>query len=250
MIKYKTLEEIEIMAEGGKRLRRVVKKLIKILAPGTRTKEIDRKAEELIKREGGKPSFKTVANYHWATCISVNEQIVHTPPSERILQDGDIVTLDIGMFYKGFHTDFATTVGLGKGIKPEIRNFLSAGKETLKKAIKRIKPGVKLGEVSGLIEKEISKRGFYIIKELTGHGIGRRLHEEPNVFNFLDRPLGKTLTIKPGLVVAVEVIYSLGTEKLTLEEGSDWSLVTSDKSLSASFEHTVAVLPDKTIILT
>ena len=250
MIRYKTEREIAIMREGGKRLRKVADRLVKLLAPGVRLVDIDKKAEELIKKAGGYPSFKTVKGYKWSTCISINEQIVHTPPSERAIKEGDIVSLDIGMLYKGYHTDYSETVYVGEEVDDGILRFLSVGKTALRQAIRRFKKGKRLGEVSKAIEDTVKKNGYFVIKELAGHGIGKELHEDPLVLNFLDKPVEKTLEIKEGLVVAIEVIYSMGTEHMRKEEGLEWSFVTVDKSLSAVFEHTVAITRKGTLVLT
>jgi len=250
MIKYKTPEEIKIMAQGGKKLNQVVKRLLKEIKPGVKTIEIDNEAEYLIKKAGGESSFKKIKNYDWTTCLSINEQIVHTPPSERILKKGDILTLDIGMYYQGFHTDFATTFLIGKSTRPKIKRFLSVGERTLKKAIEKLKTSCFLGDISKIINQEITKSGYFVIRQLTGHGIGKDLHEDPIVLNYLDKPVKKTLKIKPGLVIAIEVIYSLGTWEMTMERTDNWSIVTKDGSQAACFEHTVAVLPNEVLILT
>lgn len=249
MIHLKSDVEIGIMSEGGRRLRKVVDELRQIIKAGITTEQIDIEAETLIKKRGGEPSFKRVPGYKWSTCLPVNEQIVHTPPSDRKLIDGDIVTLDIGMYYKGFHTDYADTVAIGT-IDKETEKFLRIGKNTLNSAIKFAECNRKLGDISKEIEKHIVSNGYCIIKELTGHGIGRELHEDPYVPGFLDRPINKTQIIKPGLVIAIEVIYAASTNKMIYETGSDWSIRTDDKSLSACFEHTVAITNIKSFILT
>lgn len=249
MIKLKTKQEIEIMKEGGRRLREVVRELVLQIKTGMKTVQIDKLAEELIRKQGGEPSFKRVPGYRWSTCLSINEQIVHTPPSDRVLRENDILTLDIGMFYRGFHTDFADTFPIGRTDNKN-KSFLSTGKRALDLAVKKVRKGNKLGEISQTIEKEIAGNGYSIVKELTGHGVGRELHEEPNVPGFLDRPIERTLTINPGLVIAVEVIYALGNGAMEHEKNNDWSIQTADKSLSACFEHTVAVTESYTIILT
>ncbi len=249
MIELKTPEEIRIMRTGGGRLKEVVKKLIPQIKEGMTTEAIDKNAGKLIAQAGGKPSFKTVPGYFWNTCLTVNEQVVHTPPSARILKEGDLVTLDIGMLYEGFHTDYAQTVVVGEKIDAKKRHFLEVGKAALVKAIKQARVGNRLGQISQAIEKEIYGHGFFVIRELTGHGIGRSLHEDPFVPGFLDRPLEKTPLIKRGLVIAIEVIYSMGTEDIVHEAGNEWSIVTADGSLSACFEHTVAISDDSTLIL-
>ncbi len=241
MIELKTPEEIKKMKEGGQRLKEVVKRLIPQIKVGVTTESIDKEAGKLIVKEGGEPSFKTVPGYFWNTCLTVNEQIVHTPPSARILKEGDVVTLDIGMLYQGFHTDYAQTVIVGEKVEAKKKHFLEVGKIALAKAIKEARVGNRLGKVSQAIEKEIYSNGFFVIRDLTGHGVGRKLHEDPFVPGFLERSLEKTPLIKEGLVIAIEVIYSMGTEDIAHEGGNEWSIVTADGSLSACFEHTVAV---------
>jgi len=250
MIDYKTEEEIKIMSEGGKKLKQILERLIKFVKPGITTLAIENEAQRLIKEEKAEVSFDKVEGYQFATCLPVNEQIVHTPPSERVLKKGDLLTIDIGLYYQGFHTDCAKTMVVGEEEKGEIKRFLDTGREALKKAIEKIKVGGYLGEVSKAIEAIIKKNGYFVIKKLTGHGIGKDLHEDPFVFGFLDRPLEKTLKIKPGLVLAVEVIYSMGTEEMAFEKDNDWSIVTKDGSLSSCFEKTVAVTKNGVLILT
>lgn len=249
MIILKKPEEIELMQQGGKKLRNIVQKLKSIIKPGITTNHIDQEAEKFIKEEGGEPSFKKVPGYNWSTCLPVNEEIVHTPPSRRILKEGDIVTLDIGIYYRGFHTDFADTYAIGK--IPETRqNFLAVGKKALYEAIKEVKFGNRLGQVSKTIEKAITSKGYAIVRELTGHGIGRGLHEDPSVLGFLDKKVEKTTRIENGLVIAVEIIYSMGKGDMMHDQKEEWSIKTVDGSLSACFEHTIAVMNGHTTILT
>ncbi|MFA6532622.1 MAG: type I methionyl aminopeptidase [Patescibacteria group bacterium] len=250
MVHLKTDNEISVMAEGGKRLKMVVKDLLPLIIPGISTKEIDDRAEKLIRAQGGKSSFKTVSGYNFSTCTPINEQIVHTKPSGRILKTGDVLTLDIGMLYKGWHTDYAITKVVGGPSKnPNINKFLKIGEETLYLAIKKAQVGQRLGSISEVIEREIAGNGYYIIKELTGHGIGKKLHEDPYVFGFVDKPINKSLLIKKGLVIAIEIIYAMGTDSMVYED-DNWSIITEDRSISACFEHTIAVTDKGPIILT
>lgn len=250
MINLKSPEEIKIMQLGGQKLRRVVKNLRQKIVPGVTTQAIDQEAERLIKLEGGSPSFKKVPNYYWSTCLCINNEVVHTPPSKRQLRLGDYFTIDIGMYYQGFHTDYADSFIIGEKGEKKRDHFLDVGKKTLSKAIQQVKPGNRIGKISETIAKEIYGQGYFVLKDLTGHGVGRKLHEDPFIFGYLDRPIEKTPVIKPGLVIAIEVIYSQGTEKIAYEKGNQWSIVTADGSLSACFEHTVAVLGKNSFILT
>jgi methionyl aminopeptidase len=165
-ISIKTDEEIKIMKEGVLILRKVVDELIPKIDVGWRTEEIDAEAERLIRSYGAEPSFKTVKGYHWSTCLPVNEQAVHTPPSKRELKDGDIITLDIGVLYKEFHTDFAYSKLVGTSKDTNKEKFLKVGQETLDKALKKVAPGVYLGEIAEFIETEINKHRYFILKEL------------------------------------------------------------------------------------
>jgi len=249
MINYKTEEEIKIMFEGGKKLRRIIDQVKNEVKEGMTTMMIEERARELIKKEKAEISFNKVDGYDFATCLPINEQIVHTRPSKRVLKEGDLLTIDMGVYYEGFHTDCAETLVVGKE-EGEIKKFLDAGRTALNLAIKKAKNGSYLGAISAVIEETIKKNGYFVIKQLTGHGIGRKLHEDPFVLGFLNQPIEKTLKIRPGLVIAIEVIYSMGTEEMVYEPGDSWSIVTKDGSLSACFEKTVAILKDKTLVLT
>jgi len=250
MVNLKSDQEIGIMSEGGKKLKTVVENLLPLIKVGITTKEIDEKAEDLIKEQGGESSFKTVPGYLFSTCTPINEQIVHTKPANRVLKKGDLLTLDIGMLYRGFHTDYAITKIVGGQSKDKtVDKFLRVGEETLYQAIKKAKIGNRLGHISEVIEKGIVGHKYLIIKELTGHGIGKKLHEDPFIFGFVDQPIGKSLLIKKGLVIAIEIIYAMGTSKMIYEE-DNWSIITADRSLSACFEHTVAVTGHGPVILT
>lgn len=238
------------MAEAGKRLRRVIRRLLPKVKPGVTTAEVDQWADELIIREGGEAGFKRVPNYYWATCLPVNEQAVHTPPGKRALKNGDILTIDTGLYLQGFHTDFSTTFIVGKNPDKEIQRFLEVGKETLDEALKQVKNGNYLGQISQVIQKGIEVNGYKILKNLTGHGIGRDLHEDPFVLQFLERSIDETYRMRPGLVIAVEVIYSQSSEKIVYEKDSEWSTTSADGSFAACFEHTIAITANGSKLLT
>ncbi len=251
MIHLKTPEEIEVMKKGGAILKRVRQELLEYAAPGMTTNKIEAKARELVHQYGGEGSFTSTPGYSWFTCQSVNDQIVHTPPSERILKAGDLLTIDVGVLYGGFHTDSAATIVVGGTPTPEQSRFLEAGKKALDAAISRLAPGIHIGTISKLIQDIIEgEYGYHIVPQLTGHGIGKSLWEDPHVFNYLNGREDRTPVVEPGLVIAIEPIYAMGTFEMKYEQGTEWSLVTADGSLAAQFEHTVAVTGKNVFILT
>ncbi len=250
MIELKSDAEIKIMQQCGQKLMTAVEKLMPQIKPGITTNYIDREAKRLIEAEGAESSFDKVPGYRWTTCLPINEQVVHTPPSERKLVDGDVLTVDIGAYYKGFHTDYATTIIVG-GSKDDKKNkFLKTGKDVLESAIKKAVYNAYIGEISKTIQDGIYGAGYYILKDLTGHGVGRELHEDPLIPGFLERPVEKTYRIKAGLVIAIEVIYSMGSEKIKYDGDDNWSISSSDNSLSACFEKSVAITEENAFILT
>lgn len=250
MIHYKTEKEIAIMREGGVRLQKVAADLMPTVRSGITTMEIETLSDILIKKYGGESSFKRVPGYHWNTCIPINEQAVHTPPSGRVIKDGDIVTVDIGIYFQGYHIDYADTVIVGEQNDPDKVRFLQAGKEALKKSITQAKVGNRIGDITKATYEVITKQyGYHILRELTGHGIGHNLHEDPYIPNFPEKKPEKTTRLLPGLTAAIEVIYSQGSDEIVYEEPKDWSIVSSDRSLCACFEHSVAITEKETFIL-
>ncbi len=249
-VQLRTPEELASQRETGRRLMEVVDQLVPMIKSGLTTNELDEKAEELLRAQGGTPSFQTVPGYRWSTCLPVNEQIVHTPPSNRVLKDGDVLTLDIGLYREGLHTDYATTVVVGQSPSESVDRFLEIGLKALEKSIEAARVGGYLGEISQVLEHDIHGSGYFILKELTGHGVGTELHQPPYIPGYLDRPVEKTRVIEPGLVIAVEVIYAMGTENLSHESDDEWSIVTKDGSLSACFERTIGFDEKNRFILT
>lgn len=249
MIDLKTDYEIVLMQKAGEILRQVLDEIVGKARPGLTTKELDQNAEALIKQKGGLPGFKKVKGYRWATCMPVNDQVVHSPPSDRKLKNGDVLTVDCGVFYQGFHTDAAETIMVGTDGAARYRTFLDVGKRTLQKAIDEVTLGKRIGHISAAIEKGIKAPGYYVIRELTGHGVGRQLHEDPLIPGILDKSILSTPEIAVGMVLAIEVIYAVGTDKIIHESGDNWSIKTADGSVAACFERTVAVTSTKTLIL-
>ena len=246
MILIKTPEEIQIMAEGGKLLSKIVKVLEKKIKPGIKTKELDRAIEALIFNCGGKPNFKGQDGYPAALCTSINEEIVHSVPSKRILKEGDIITLDCGLLWKSFHTDMAVTIPVGK-ISSQAEKLIQSTKEALKKGIKKVRPGNTFGDIGNAIQEYAESQGFNVVRELCGHGIGRNLHEDPQILNYGKKHSG--LKIKEGMVFCIEPMLTAGNWKI--KKGKDgYSYETKDGSLSAHSEHMMAVTKNGVKVLT
>lgn len=246
MIKIKTPEEIKIMAEGGKILAGIMKELEKKVRPGVQTRELDRCAESLILDSKTKPSFKGYQDFPAVLCTSINEEIVHAVPSDRSLKEGDIISLDLGLIYKGFHADMAVTLPVGK-VDSESQRLIRITKKALKRGIKKIRPGNTVGDIGNTIQRFVESQGFNVVRELCGHGIGRELHEDPQILNYGKRHKGEEL--KEGQVLCLEPMVTIGGWKLKKTE-DDHGYTTQDNSLSAHFEQTVAVTKDGSRVLT
>ncbi|MDP3954787.1 MAG: type I methionyl aminopeptidase [bacterium] len=249
MIQLKSPKEIKIMREGGRRLRSVLEKIVSEIRPGISKLKLEEIAVKEIEAQGGQASFKIVSGYKFATCLTINNEVVHGIPDKAILKDGDIIGIDVGLYYQGFHTDLATTIKVGKTKNAEIDRFLEVGRATLNKAIKRAKVGSYVGDISLSIEEEIKGVGYKPVRVLTGHGVGRKLHEDPAIPCFLDQKREKTPKLKAGMTIAIEVIYNLGSPKVVLED-DDWTISTWDGKMSGLFEETVAVTKDGPLVLT
>lgn len=252
MIPIKTDQEIEKMREGGKRLTQVLNQVLRAIKPGVSLEKLDKLAESLIEKKGGKPSFKMVKGYHWATCINVNQGVVHGVPDGYRLKNDDLVSVDMGMFCKGLHTDMARTLCVRRQkakVKTQKDKFLETGKEALKKAIKAAKPGNRIGHISKAIQDVIQRRGYKPIEALTGHGVGKELHEEPQIPCFLKGKIEETPMLEPGMTLAIEVIYAQGSPEIVVAPDG-WTIETQDGKMSGLFEETVAVTRDGPLILT
>lgn len=246
MILIKTEEEIKIMREGGKILAKIMKKLEKIAKPGISTKELDKAAEALVLNYKAIPVFKGFDNFPAVICTSINTQVVHAIPSDYILKNGDILTLDIGIKYKGYCSDMAKTFGIGK-IDSRVSQFIKITKKSLEVGINKLKPGNTFGDVGFAIQEFIEANGFNVIRDLCGHGIGKELHEEPKITNFGEPHTGEE--IKEGMIVCLEPMTAIGDWKL--KDSSDgFGYETADNSLSCHFEHTIAITKKGPKILT
>lgn len=236
------------MIEGGKKLGEVKNKLNDAVRVGVTGLEIEGLAVKLIERTGGKPSFMMVPNYSWATCVNVNEGIVHgIPKKSTVFKEGDVVSVDVGLYYKGFHTDTSFTVGLG--VDKNINKFLEVGKSTLKNAIKQAKPGKRIYDISFQMEQGLRKHGFTPVKALVGHGIGKNLHEEPQIPCYTSGKYKDSPLIPEGAALAIEIMYTMGTDDIALDKDG-WTIVTRDGKISALFEETVITAKNGTKVLT
>jgi len=244
----KTKKELEIMSEGGKMLGKVKKELKNAVKIDVSAGEIEELATKLILDQSAKPSFKLVPGYSWTTCINVNEGVVHgIPHKEIIFKKGDLVSVDVGLFYKGFHTDTSFTILLGN--ENEKEKFLEVGRSALKKGIKEAKPGKTVGDISSIIEKTLIKNNAQPIKSLTGHGIGRDLHEAPLIPCFVSNTPDEKVELKEGMTLAIEVMYTKGSHHVKVGQDG-WTISTKDGKISALFEETVAVTNSKPKVLT
>ncbi len=255
MIPIKTPDEIKVMTEGGMKLTKIRDTLIKKIQAGVKPLHLDILAKKLISEAGGSPSFMTVAGYKWATCFSINEGVVHGIPGEDPLKEGDVVGLDIGLLYKGLHTDTSETKFLNNQepiTKNQIKTekFLNTGKLALEKAIKQVQPGNRIGHISQAIQTTVEGAGYNVVHALVGHGVGRQLHEPPQIPGLVTKPIEKTPILKPGMVLAIEVIYNMGKGEIVYKNKDGWTLVTKDGSISGLFEHTVLVSAKGPVILT
>lgn len=248
MIKIKTPEEIQIMVEGGKKLARVKKTLVEAVKIGVSSLDIENLAVKLIKEEGAEGSFNKVSGYSWVTCINVNEGLVHGIPSKDVIfKDGDIVSIDVGLYFGGFNTDTSITVE----IRPSVKNkkFLNIGTMALEKAISKVKVDNYIFDISEAIESTIEAHGYSVVKALTGHGVGRELHEDPQIPCFVPGRVSDSPKITEGMVLAIEVMYAMGSDKVeVLEDG--WTIAMSDGKMSGLFEESVAVGKNGPIVLT
>ena len=255
MIILKNKKEIQIMTKGGKRLGSIVKNLISNVRPGMETIELDKIADDLIVKAKGTASFRTVNGYKWATCMCVNDEVVHGIPDDK-LRLGDILCIDCGIYFEGFHTDCAWSVPVGDldkisgKEKERITRFLNTGKKALSEAINVAKNNNRIGHLSEKIQMVVEGNGYSVVRALVGHGVGKKLHEEPQIPGFLDTEINKTLKIVPGMTLAIEVIYNEGTSEVVYKNSDGWTIITKDGLLSAVFEHTVYISDRGPVILT
>lgn len=246
MVYFKTEEEIELIRVSGDVLGRAHAEVAKRIEPGVTTLELDKIAEEYIRDNGGVPSFKGYSGFPGTLCVSPNEQVVHGMPNKDVLKEGDILSVDCGVFMNGFHSDSAYTYGVGE-IDPDTRKLLDITKECLYKGIEFAVVGKRIGDIGASIQDFVEKEGYSVVRELVGHGVGANLHEKPEVPNYGKRGRGPLL--REGLVIAIEPMINLGNKKI-VQENDGWTIRTADNKPSAHFEHTVAIRKGKAEILT
>lgn len=237
----------ELMQEGGKRLAIIKGKLLEAVKVGATPLEIDSLADNLITARGDYPSFKTVRGYHHATCINLNSAVVHGIPTAIPFRPGDVVTIDIGLVHKGWHLDTSLTLQVPP-TDPKTNQFLSVGRDALEAALKVALPGNSVYQVSQAMQTVVESAGYSVIRDLTGHGVGKHLHEDPTIPCYAD-PRTKKDTIKPGQALAIEIMYAMGDYRLKMESDG-WTLSTADGSLTGMFEESVFITEKGQIILT
>lgn len=245
-VTIKSQHEIELMREAGKILAKTHEELAKAIKPGMTTLQIDKIGEEIIRSYGCIPSFLNYNGYPASICVSVNDEVVHGIPSkDRILVDGDIVSLDAGVIYKGYHSDAARTVAVGE-ISEEAKKLIEITKQSFFEGIKFAKEGYHLHDISNAIGDYCESRGYGVVRDLVGHGIGRNLHEDPEIPNFRQRRRG--IKLQAGMTLAVEPMINIGTHEVSWLD-DDWTVVTDDGSLSAHYENTILITKGEPEIL-
>ena len=240
-VTIKSPKEIELMRESCRLLAEVHEELAKIIEPGISTKQIDIEGDRLIRSKGGIPNFLHYSGYPASICVSVNEEVVHGIPNKKhILKEGDIVSLDCGLIYKGYHSDAARTYGVGK-VSPEAEKLMDVTKQSFFEGIKMAKAGNHLYDISNAIDDYVTPFGYGIVRDLVGHGIGTALHEDPQIPNFRQKKHG--IRLEPGMTLAVEPMINIGTADVCWLD-DDWTVVSEDGSLSAHYENTILITED------
>jgi methionyl aminopeptidase len=247
-IEIKTQREIDIMRQSGKIVATVLKEISEMVEPGMTTADLDAYAEKRIRELGAVPSFKGLYGFPASICSSINNEVVHGIPSrKKVIKNGDVLKVDTGAFFQGFHGDSCITIAVGE-VTNDAAKLIQVAEESLYKGIEQVKEGAYLLDLAGAIQDHVEANGFSIVEDFTGHGVGRNLHEEPSVFNFRTREM-PNVKLRAGMTLAIEPIVNQGS-KVTKILSDKWTAVTVDKSLSAQFEHTVLVTKDGYEILT
>lgn len=245
MIILKTPDEIEKIRTSNHIVAEVLEGLKEIIQPGITTRDLDRYAEEMVRKKGATPAFKGYIGYPASVCTSVNSEVVHGIPSERVLEEGDIASLDFGTCYKEYYGDAAVTVPVGR-VSGVAAKLMKTTREALYKGIEKARKGNRLGDISSAVQNHVESAGFSVVRDFVGHGIGKSLHEDPQIPNFGIR--GRGIELKVGMVFAIEPMVNEGTYKVKVLK-DDWTVVTLDGKLSAHFEHTIAITENGPVIL-
>jgi len=246
MVIIKSTKEIEGIREASKILAETFEFIDEIIKAGMKTKNLDRRIDEFIVKNKAVPAFKGYGGFPAASCISINEIVIHGIPDEQIIEEGDIVGVDVGVKYKGFYSDAAYTFGIGS-LKEEAKKLIGVTKTALYNAIQEIKINSRIGDISNTVQKTAEDAGYNVVRDFVGHGVGKNLHEDPAVPNFGQKGVG--LRLKNGMTIAIEPMINTGTHKVkVLKDG--WTVVTEDKGISAHFEHTVLISENGPEILT
>jgi methionyl aminopeptidase len=246
MITVKSADELKLMREAGKLLGQTLRELADACRPGVSTGDIDARADRLIRKHGAVPGFKGYNGFPKSLCISINEEVVHGIPGKRVIKEGDIVSLDCGLIYKGMWADSGLTVMVGK-VSAEARELVLATKAALEKGIEQAVPGNRVGDISAAVQREVERAGFSVVRNFVGHGIGRDMHEEPQVPNFGVPGTGPLL--RPGYALAIEPMVNAGSHEVEMLPDR-WTIITADGRLSAYFEHTVLITDDGPVVAT
>ncbi|HLE78116.1 MAG TPA: type I methionyl aminopeptidase [bacterium] len=246
MIAIKTTTEVELMRRAGVLAAEALREVAQAVKPGLAGRELDRVAETFIRDRGGIPSFLGYRGFPASICLSINDEVVHGIPGRRRLKEGDIASIDMGVILDGFHGDTAVTVPVGR-VSKTLQRLLAVTRAALYQGIEMVRPGVRLGDVGAAIQRHAEAAGYAVVRDFAGHGIGRLLHEEPQVPNFGQGGTG--LVLREGMTLAIEPMVNLGGVAVTMDD-DDWTVRTQDGRPSAHFEHTVAVTADGCLVLT
>lgn len=245
MIKLKTIEELRLMKKSARLVSKTLGMLAKEIKPGVTTNHLDKLGGEFIRDHGAEPAFLGMYGFPKNLCISPNEQVVHGIPNDVPLEDGDILSVDCGTYMNGFYGDHAYTFEVGE-VKPEIKKLLQITKESLYKGIEQCMRGKRVGDIANAIQTHCEREGYGVVRELVGHGLGRKMHEDPQVPNYGRKGSGKVL--KDGIALAIEPMINLGTEKVNFHKDG-WTVTTLDNLPSAHFEHDICIIKGKPVLL-
>lgn len=246
MITVKNKDQIKLMREAGRITGEALALAGESIKPGMTTKQLDTIIRHHIERRGAKPSFLGYGGFPGSACISINNEVIHGIPGSRVIEEGDIVKVDVGAFYKGFHGDSANTFAVGK-VSADAAKLIEVTKESFWRGIAEAKPGNRVGDIGYAVQTYVEENGFSVVKRYVGHGVGEELHESPDVPNFGTK--GRGVRLCSGMTIAVEPMVNIGSCEVN-EKSDKWTVVTADGSLSAHYEHTIAITDDGVIVLT